>query len=210
MGAQAFGIDIATVDRIAADVKEAVRRGHAALHGGRRRQHLPRPGGRGQGHRPRHRRLYGHAGHRDERAGHAGGAGARGRRRRRVQSAIPMSTVCEPYIRRRAIRHMEKGRVVIFAAGTGNPFFTTDTAAALRAAEMNCDAMLKAPRWTASTAPIPRRSPDAERYDSLSYHEVLARDLQSDGCIGRQPVARKPHSRSSCSRSTIGARWPRS
>ena len=61
----------------------------------------------------------------------------------RVQSAIPMSSVCEPYIRRRAMRHMEKGRVVIFAAGTGNPFFTTDTAAALRAAEMNCDAMLK-------------------------------------------------------------------
>ncbi len=61
----------------------------------------------------------------------------------RVQSAIPMTSVCEPYIRRRAIRHMEKGRVVIFAAGTGNPFFTTDTAAALRAAEMNCQAMLK-------------------------------------------------------------------
>ena len=61
----------------------------------------------------------------------------------RVQSAIPMESVCEPYIRRRAMRHMEKGRVVIFAAGTGNPFFTTDTAAALRAAEMNCDAMLK-------------------------------------------------------------------
>src|SRR5207237_9909741 len=62
----------------------------------------------------------------------------------RVQSAIPMMSICEPYIRRRAIRHMEKGRVVIFAAGTGNPFFITDTAAALRAAEMGCDAMLKA------------------------------------------------------------------
>ena len=62
----------------------------------------------------------------------------------RVQSAIPMATVCEPYIRRRATRHMEKGRIVIFAAGTGNPFFTTDTAAALRASEMDCDAMLKA------------------------------------------------------------------
>ena len=61
----------------------------------------------------------------------------------RVQSAIPMQTICEPYIRRRAMRHLEKGRVVIFAAGTGNPFFTTDTAAALRAAEMNCDALLK-------------------------------------------------------------------
>jgi len=65
----------------------------------------------------------------------------------RVQSAIPMATVCEPYIRRRAQRHMEKGRVVIFAAGTGNPFFTTDTAAALRASEMGCEALLKGFRW---------------------------------------------------------------
>ena len=76
----------------------------------------------------------------------------------RVQSAIPMASVCEPYIRRRAERHMEKGRVVIFAAGTGNPFFTTDTAAALRAAEMNCDALLKGRRSTASIPPIRART----------------------------------------------------
>ena len=76
----------------------------------------------------------------------------------RVQSAIPMASVCEPYIRRRAMRHMEKGRIVIFAAGTGNPFFTTDTAAALRAAEMGCDALFKGTRSTASTPPIRRRS----------------------------------------------------
>ena len=96
----------------------------------------------------------------------------------RVQSAIPMSTVCEPYVRRRAIRHMEKGRVVIFAAGTGNPFFTTDTAAALRAAEMTCDAMLKATNVDGVYSADPRNVADAVRYDSLSYHEVLTRNLQ--------------------------------
>ena len=96
----------------------------------------------------------------------------------RVQSAIPITSVCEPYIRRRAIRHMEKGRAVIFAAGTGNPFFTTDTAAALRAAEMNCDAMLKATQVDGVYSDDPKRVKDAERYDFLSYHEVLSRDLK--------------------------------
>src|SRR5512147_1648537 len=96
----------------------------------------------------------------------------------RVQSAIPMTTVCEPYIRRRAIRHMEKGRVVVFAAGTGNPFFTTDTAAALRAAEMSCNALLKATQVDGVYSADPKKVPDATRYDSLSYHEVLAKNLQ--------------------------------
>ena len=96
----------------------------------------------------------------------------------RVQSAIAMNNVCEPYIRRRAIRHMEKGRVVVFAAGTGNPFFTTDTAAALRAAEMSCDAMLKATQVDGVYTADPKKVPDAKRYDSLSYHEVLAQNLQ--------------------------------
>jgi uridylate kinase len=96
----------------------------------------------------------------------------------RVQSAIAMNNVCEPYIRRRAIRHMEKGRVVIFGAGTGNPFFTTDTAAALRAAEMACDAMLKATQVDGVYSADPKKFPDAKRYDSLSYHEVLAQNLQ--------------------------------
>jgi uridylate kinase len=95
----------------------------------------------------------------------------------RVQSAIPMSSVCEPYIRRRAERHMEKGRVVIFAAGTGNPFFTTDTAAALRAAEMKCDALLKGTQVDGVYSADPRRNPDAKRYDELTYLEVLSRDL---------------------------------
>ncbi|MBW7836149.1 MAG: UMP kinase [Sphingomonadales bacterium] len=96
----------------------------------------------------------------------------------RVQSAIPMAAVCEPYIRRRAIRHMEKGRVVLFAAGTGNPFFTTDTAAALRAAEMNCDALLKGTQVNGVYSDDPLKNPTATRYDHLSYLEVLSRDLK--------------------------------
>jgi uridylate kinase len=96
----------------------------------------------------------------------------------RVLSAIPMMTVCEPYIRRRAIRHMEKGRVVIFAAGTGNPFFTTDTAAALRAAEMGCDALFKGTNVDGVYDSDPKKNPHAERYDRLSYQEVLTRDLK--------------------------------
>jgi len=96
----------------------------------------------------------------------------------RVQSAIPMSTICEPFIRRRAIRHMEKGRVVIFAAGTGNPYFTTDTAAALRATEMNCDAIFKGTQVDGVYSADPHKVADAERYDSLTYLDVLSRDLR--------------------------------
>jgi uridylate kinase len=95
----------------------------------------------------------------------------------RVQSAIPMASVCEPYIRRRAERHMEKGRVVIFAAGTGNPFFTTDTAAALRAAEMRCDALFKGTQVDGVYSADPRKNPRAERYETLTYLDMLARDL---------------------------------
>ena len=96
----------------------------------------------------------------------------------RVQSAIPMPTVCEPYIKRRATRHMEKGRVVIFAAGTGNPFFTTDTAAALRAAEMDCDALLKGTQVDGVYDSDPKTNPEAKRYETLSYHKVLTDDLK--------------------------------
>ena len=95
----------------------------------------------------------------------------------RVLSAIPMASICEPFIRRRAVRHMEKKRVVIFAAGTGNPFFTTDTAAALRAAEMGCDMLLKGTQVDGVYSADPRKHPDAERYDELTYMDVLARDL---------------------------------
>ncbi len=96
----------------------------------------------------------------------------------RVLSAIPMTTVCEPYIRRRAIRHMEKGRVVIFAAGTGNPFFTTDTAAALRAAEMNCTALMKGTQVDGVYSADPKKDPSAERFDELTYRQVLTNDLK--------------------------------
>lgn len=96
----------------------------------------------------------------------------------RVQSAIPMASVSEPYIRRRAIRHMEKGRVVIFAAGTGNPFFTTDSAAALRASEMQCDALLKATKVDGVYDADPVKVKTAKRYDRLTYMDVLAQDLQ--------------------------------
>jgi uridylate kinase len=96
----------------------------------------------------------------------------------RVQSAIPMEAVCEPYIRRRALRHLEKGRVVIFAAGIGNPYFTTDTTGALRAAEMGCDALFKGTSVDGVYTADPKKDPTAERYDRLSYQEVLAKDLR--------------------------------
>jgi uridylate kinase len=95
----------------------------------------------------------------------------------RVQSAIPMSSVCEPYIRRRAQRHLERGRVVIFAAGTGNPFFTTDTAAALRASEMGCDALLKGTQVDGVYSADPKTDPTAVRFERLSFLDVLSRDL---------------------------------
>lgn len=96
----------------------------------------------------------------------------------RVLSAIPMATVSEPYIRRRAVRHMEKGRVVIFAAGTGNPFFTTDTAAALRAAEMGCDALFKGTSVDGVYDADPKQVEGAKRYETVSYSRVLADNLK--------------------------------
>ncbi len=96
----------------------------------------------------------------------------------RVQSAIPIPTVCEPFIRRRAMRHLEKGRIVIFAAGTGNPFFTTDTGAALRASETMCDALLKGTSVDGVYDSDPKLNPDASRYQRLSYHDVLSQDLR--------------------------------
>ena len=96
----------------------------------------------------------------------------------RVQSAIPMASVCEPYIRRRAMRHMEKGRIVIFAAGTGNPYFTTDTAAALRAAEMGCNALFKGTSVDGVYDADPKKVATAKRYDHLGFNQVLADDLK--------------------------------
>jgi uridylate kinase len=177
MGSESFGIDIGTVDRIAADVKEAVDAGSEVcmvIGGGNIFRGLS---GAAKGI---DRATADYMGMLAtvmnalamQAALERSGVGSR------VQSAIPMSSVCEPYIRRRAIRHMEKGRVVIFAAGTGNPFFTTDTAAALRAAEMGCSAMLKGTQVDGVYSADPKKVKDAIRYDSLSYHEVLSRDLQ--------------------------------
>lgn len=96
----------------------------------------------------------------------------------RVQSAIAMQAVAEPFIRRRALRHLEKGRVVILAAGTGNPFFTTDTAAALRAVELNADALLKATNVDGVYDRDPRKHPDAVKFDTLSFEDALQRQLR--------------------------------
>jgi uridylate kinase len=96
----------------------------------------------------------------------------------RVLSAIPMPTVCEAFVRSKALHHMESKRIVIFAAGTGNPFFTTDTTAALRAVEMNCEALAKATQVDGVYSDDPRTNPKAVRYDKLTYGEVLARDLK--------------------------------
>jgi uridylate kinase len=96
----------------------------------------------------------------------------------RVQSAIPMASVCEPFIRRRAERHLEKGRVVIFAAGVGSPYFTTDSGAALRAAEMKCDALFKGTSVDGVYDADPKKVPGARRYDEIGYSDVLSRDLK--------------------------------
>lgn len=96
----------------------------------------------------------------------------------RVQSALNMAQVCEPYIRRKAVRHMEKGRVVIFAAGTGNPFFTTDTAAVLRATEMECDLLLKATKVDGVYDSDPKKNKNAKRYTNLTFSEAIVKKLE--------------------------------
>ena len=107
----------------------------------------------------------------------------------RVHSAVHMDQVCEPVIRRRAERHLEKGRIVIFAAGVGAPYFTTDSGAALRAAEMNCDALLKGPSVDGVYDSAPKKNAGAKRFDTVSYGKVLADDLKvmdaSAGALGR-------------------------
>ncbi|MEN3950632.1 UMP kinase [Iodidimonas sp. SYSU 1G8] len=177
MGDQSYGIDLATVDRIADDVKRVVTAGTEVC--------LVIGGGN------IFRGLSGAAQGMDRASADQIGMLAtvmnalamqnimenKGMATR-VLSAIPMSSVCEPYIRRRAIRHMEKGRVVIFAAGTGNPFFTTDTAAALRAAEMRCDALLKGTQVDGVYSDDPKKNPDAIYHTHLNYLEVLSNDLK--------------------------------
>ena len=177
MGGGQYGIDVATVDRIASEVKDALSLGVEmcmVIGGGNI-----------------FRGLSGAADGMDRASADYMGmlatimnalAMQNGLERlgvpTRVLSAIPMTSVCEPYIRRRAIRHMEKARVVIFAAGTGNPFFTTDTAAALRAAEMSCDALMKGTNVDGVYSADPKTDPSAERFDRLSYIDVLTKDLK--------------------------------
>ncbi|MCE2687025.1 MAG: UMP kinase [Rickettsiales bacterium] len=96
----------------------------------------------------------------------------------RMMSAISMNTICEPYIKRRAVRHLEKKRIVIFVAGTGNPFFTTDTASVLRAVEMGCDAILKGTQVDGVYCSDPKTNPDAKKYDKIKYIDVIKQDLK--------------------------------
>ncbi len=177
MGELDYGIDVATVDRFATDIGEAMKSGKelAVVVGGGNI----------------YRGMAGAAAGMDRANGDYMGMLAtvmnalalhnaleRQDIPARVLSSIPMPSVCEPFIRQKAIRHLSKGRVVIFAAGTGNPFFTTDTGAALRAIEMQCDGLAKATQVDGIYSADPRTNPDAERYDTLTYGEVLAKDLQ--------------------------------
>lgn len=177
MGDQGFGIDLKTVDRIAADVRTVAAIGAEVcivIGGGNIFRGLA---GAAKGMERATADYMGMLatvmnGLAMQNALERGGTATR------VVSAIPMTSICEPYIRRRCIRHLEKGRVVIFAAGTGNPFFTTDTASALRAAEMGCDALLKGTQVDGVYSDDPKTNPAAVRYDTLTYHDVLAQDLK--------------------------------
>src|SRR4029079_4446466 len=177
MGANGYGIDVAVLNRIAADVAEAcslgaklclvvgggnIYRGLAGAADGMDRVNGDYMGmlatvlnGIALGHALKEQGLA-----------------------VRVMSAIPMPTICEPFIRARALSHLEEGKVVVFVGGTGNPFFTTDTAAALRAAEMGCDAMLKATQVDGVYDADPEKNPKARRYEALSYDDVLRQDLR--------------------------------
>ncbi len=177
MGGGAYGIDMAVANRLAADVSAAVAEGAeigVVVGGGNI-----------------FRGLQGAANGMDRATGDYMGMLAtvmnalafqaaleRNGTPTRVMSAIPMPTVCESYVRPRALHHLEAGRVVIFAAGTGNPFFTTDTAATLRAVEMRCDAVAKATQVDGVYSADPKKDASAIRFDRLSYSEVLARDLK--------------------------------
>ena len=177
MGSNAYGIDMSVADRLAGDVVEAVKAGAeiAVVVGG---------GNIFRG-------LQGAANGMDRATGDYMGmlatvmnalafqqaVTARGVEAR-VMSAIPMPTVCESYVRPRAMQHLARGRVVIFAAGTGNPFFTTDTAATLRAIETGCDAVAKATQVDGVYSADPKKDPSAVRFDRLTHSEVLARDLK--------------------------------
>ncbi len=177
MGSSAYGIDVPTVERIARDIKQAVSLGVeiACVVGGGNifrglsaaTEGMDRASADYMGMLATVMNALAL-----ENALEKVGVSAR------TLSAIPMDTVCEPYVRPRALHHLNLGHVVIFAAGTGNPFFTTDTAAALRAIEMNCDVLAKATQVDGVYSSDPNKNSDAIRFDQLSYRDVLAKDLK--------------------------------
>jgi uridylate kinase len=177
MGDQAFGIDLSTLDAVAGDIAEVVEAGVelCLVIGGGNIFRGVSMAGRGM-----ERASADYMGMLATVMNALALQSALEKRdvQTRVQSAIPMDAVCEPYIRRRALRHLEKGRVVIFAAGLGAPFFTTDTPAALRAAEMGCDALFKGTSVDGVYTADPKKDATAQRYERLSYLEVLAQDLR--------------------------------
>jgi uridylate kinase len=177
MGGNAYGLDMAVVERLARDVADAAAAGCqiAVVVGGGNIFRGLEGGAKGMD-----RATADYMGMLATvmNALAFGSALERSKTPSRVLSAIPMPTVCESYVRPRALHHLELGRVVIFAAGTGNPFFTTDTAATLRAIEMNCDIVAKATQVDGVYSADPKKDPNAIRYDRLTYGEVLARDLK--------------------------------
>jgi uridylate kinase len=177
MGDQGFGIDLATLDAVAADVGEVVAQGIEVclvIGGGNIFRGLSMAG------RGMERASADYMGMLATIMNALAMQAALEKLgiHTRVQSAIPMDAICEPYIRRRALRHLEKGRVVIFAAGVGAPFFTTDSGAALRSAEMGCDALFKGTSVDGVYTADPKKDPTATRYEQLTYQEVLAKDLR--------------------------------
>ncbi|HEY2660714.1 MAG TPA: UMP kinase [Caulobacteraceae bacterium] len=177
MGEQAFGIDLATIDAVAADIAEVVAHGVElclVIGGGNIFRGLSVAGKGMERASADYMGMLATVMNALAMQSALEKIGVE----TRVQSAIPMQAVCEPYIRRRAERHLEKGRVVIFAAGTGNPYFTTDTAAALRAAEMGCQALFKGTSVDGVYTADPKKVPDAKRYDRLNYLDVLSQDLK--------------------------------
>ncbi len=177
MGRQDFGIDMDMVMRVAGEIAEAQRRGHEiglVIGGGNIFRGLS---GAAAGMERASADYMGMLATvmnalAMQNALHRIGIDAR------VMSAIPMPTVCESFARPRAVRHLEKGRVVIFAAGTGNPYFTTDTGAALRAAEMGCDALFKGTSVDGIYSDDPKKNTNAKRFDSISYDEILRKNLK--------------------------------
>jgi uridylate kinase len=177
MGKQQFGLDPETVDRVAADIKEVIDMGIEVCVTVGAGNIFRGVSGASQGMDRTTADYMGMLGIVINALALQNSLERQGVQTR-VQSAIQMDTICEPYIRRRAMRHMEKGRVVIFAAGTGNPYFTSDTAATLRASEMDCDAIMKGTKVDGVYTADPMKDSSATHYDHISYMDVLTKNLR--------------------------------